>query len=170
MVGILPSILIPNRTESLEHFTQAQSTSPTTFIDPIIIDLNNDGKLSTTTIDNGTYFDHQNDGFAETSAWVFPEDGILAIDKNNDGIINNGSEIFGDNYIKGDGTKATSGFNALKDLDSNNDNIINSQDEAFSQIKILKGDGTILTLQEAGIESINLNTTTRIQQMKTETS
>ena len=98
LVGILPSILIPNRTESLEHFTQAQSTSPTTYIDPIIIDLNNDGKLSTTTIDNGTYFDHQNDGFAETSAWVSPNDGILAIDKNNNGYIDNGNEIFGDNY------------------------------------------------------------------------
>ena len=141
-----------------EHFTQAQHTSPITFIDPIIIDLNNDSKLSTTNIENGTYFDHGNDGFAETSSWVSPNDGILAIDKNNNGYIDNGNEIFGDNYIKSNNQKALNGFDALKDLDTNNDNIINSQDEAFSQIKILKGDGTLLTLQEAGIESINLNT------------
>ncbi len=92
--GIRVSIL----TWVKNHFTQAQSTSPTTFIDPIIIDLNNDGKLSTTNIENGTYFDHQNDGFAETSSWVSPNDGILAIDKNNNGYIDNGNEIFGDNY------------------------------------------------------------------------
>ena len=44
--------------------------------------------------------------FAESSAWVSSDDGILAIDKNNDGIINNGSEIFGDSYIKGNEKKS----------------------------------------------------------------
>ena len=50
-----------------------------------------------------------------------------------------------------------SGFDALKDLDSNNDGIINASDAEFNNIKILKGDGEVLTLEEAGIISINLN-------------
>ncbi len=127
--------------------------------DPILVDLNGDRVIGTTSVRDGVYFDHGKDGFKESSAWVDENDGILAIDKNNNGTIDNGSEIFGDNYIKSDNSKATSGFDALRDLDSNNDGIINSEDESFSQIKILKGDGTLLTLEEAGITSINLNAT-----------
>ena len=33
--------------------------------DPIILDLNNDGKLDTTDVSNGIYIDYANDGFAE---------------------------------------------------------------------------------------------------------
>ncbi len=92
----------------------------------------------------------------ETSAWVDENDGVLAIDKNNNGIIDNGTEIFGDNYVKTNGSFAKDGFDALKDLDSNNDGVIDSNDEQFSNIKILKGDGALLTLDEAGVVSINL--------------
>ena len=97
-VGLIATLLGKQRVESREFFDQAQSTYPTTYIDPILIDLNNDGIISTTSTNDGTYFDHQNDGFAETSSWVSPNDGILAIDKNNNGYIDNGNEIFGDNY------------------------------------------------------------------------
>ena len=44
--------------------------------DPIIFDLNNDGKLETTDVTNGIYIDYANDGFAEASAWVGNNDGI----------------------------------------------------------------------------------------------
>ena len=138
-------------------FHNAFSTPPIV-IDPLLIDLDGDG-IETTTIQNGVYFDHENDGFAESSSWVGEDDGILAFDKDNNGYIDDGNEIFGDNYIKSDGSKATSGFDALSDFDSNHDGVINSQDEKYSQLKILKGDGSLLTLEEAGIESINLNST-----------
>jgi len=125
--------------------------------DPILVDLNGDGKIETTTVEDGINFDHQKDDFAEKTSWVSKEDGILAIDKNNNGIIDNGSEIFGDNYVKNNGQKATSGFDALRDLDSNNDGIISAEDSEFNNIKILKGDGSLISLEEAGIVSINLN-------------
>ena len=51
--------------------------------DPIIFDLNNDGKLETTDVTNGIYIDYANDGFAEASAWVGNNDGILFLDTNN---------------------------------------------------------------------------------------
>lgn len=132
--------------------------APVTPVDPILIDLNGDG-IKTTNIFNGEYFDHENDGFAELSSWVSKDDGILYYDKNNNGKIDNGNEIFGNNYIKNDGTKATSGFDALLDLDSNNDGVIDELDDNFTNIKIQKGDGTQLSLSEAGIESISLTTT-----------
>lgn len=136
-----------------ELFTSAQSAEVPR--DPLLIDLDGDG-IETTSVENGVYFDQENDGFAEVSAWVSSDDGVLAIDKNNNGTIDNGSELFGDSYVKSDGTIATSGFDALSDLDSNGDGQINSSDTSFDAIKILKGDGTLLSLSDAGISSISL--------------
>ncbi|MBR6163383.1 hypothetical protein IKQ26_05810 [bacterium] len=69
-------------------FYEAEASNPIAS-DPLMIDLNGDG-IVTTAINNGKFFDHQNDGFAERSAWVSNEDGVLFIDKNNNGIIDNG--------------------------------------------------------------------------------
>ena len=113
--------------------------------DPIIFDLNNDGVLETTDINNGVYFDHENDGFAESSAWVGDNDGVLVTDSNNNGEIDNGSELL---------TAET-----LASFDTNEDGIIDENDTNFANLKILKSDGTLMTLTEAGITSINLNTT-----------
>ena len=154
---IIKKILLPNPIAAKHIYDAAKSILPK-IIDPLIIDLDMDG-LETTPLEDGFCFDHENDGFREISAWVSKDDGILAYDKNNNGKIDNGNEIFGDNYIKSDGTKATSGFDALSDLDSNNDGVIDARDENFANIKILKGDGTILTLEEAGISSISLSKT-----------
>ncbi len=125
-------------------------------VDPLIIDLDGDG-IETTGLQNGIMMDHQSDGFAELSSWVDTDDGIIVHDKNNNGIIDNGNEIFGDNYIKENGTKASSGFDALSDFDSNQDGVVNNQDANFSSLKVLKGDGTLLTMDDAGISSINLS-------------
>ena len=140
-----------------DNFNKAKETEPIK-VDPLLVDLDGDG-IETTDTSNGIIFDHANDGFAESSAWVGKDDGMLVIDKNNDGIINNGTELLGDSYIKTDGTQATSGFDALSDFDSNEDGIINKQDKNFSQLKVYKGDGTLLTLEEAGIVAINLTST-----------
>ena len=142
-------------------FHTAQST-PAIKIDPLLLDLDGDG-IETTTIANGVYFDHDKNGFAQSTAWVGADDGILAIDKNNNGTIDDGGEVFGDNYTLYSGTKATTGFQALADLDYNGDGMISSLDADFSAIKVLKGDGTLITLADAGIQSINIaNTTTSI--------
>ena len=84
----------------------------------MILDLDGDG-IETTGLQNGFMMDHQSDGFAELSSWVDTDDGIIVHDKNNNGIIDNGNEIFGDNYIKENGTKASSGFDALSDFFKN---------------------------------------------------
>ena len=136
-------------------FELAAQTDPI-YRDPLLIDLNGDG-ITTTDVNNGIYFDHDVNGFAEKSAWVSNEDGILAFDVNNNGVIDNGSEIFGDAFLKPDGSSAQSGFDALSSLDSNNDNIIDANDSQFNNIKILKADGSLISLAEAGIVSISLN-------------
>ena len=137
-----------------DGFEEAKGVFPTA-PDPLIIDLDGNG-IETTPLTDGMMMDHDKDGFKELSAWVGGNDGILAYDKNNNGVIDNGNELFGDNYEKSDGTIATSGFDALSDLDTNNDGVINSSDENFSNLTIIKGDGEYISVEEAGIESINL--------------
>ncbi len=123
--------------------------------DPLLLDLNGDG-IKTTGVQGRVFFDHNNNGFAEVSNWVDANDGMLVLDKNSNRLIDNGTEIFGDNTVLSNGQKATDGYAALADLDSNNDGVINAKDANFSKLQVLKGDGTILTLSQAGITGFNL--------------
>ncbi|MBN2653553.1 MAG: hypothetical protein JXR79_00355 [Nitrospirae bacterium] len=83
-----------------------------TILSPIVLDLDKDG-VETTDLNDGAYFDHDGNGFAEQTGWASSDDGLLVMDRNNDGIINDGKELFGNSTILGDGTKASNGFEAL---------------------------------------------------------
>lgn len=136
--------------------------------DPIALDLDGDGAISLIADKTGSvYFDHDCDGVAFRSSWVSPNDGILVFDRNGDGLINNGSELFGNFTPKFDGSLATDGFNALSDFDTNSDGIIDINDTEFENLKIwqdLNSDGIsqeneLKSLNELEIASINLKTT-----------
>jgi hypothetical protein len=88
--------------------------------DPLVLDLNGDG-IKTTNVKAGAFFDHDGNGFAEQTGWVDPHDGLLVMDRNRDGIINDGRELFSTNTILQNGTRAANGFQALAELDSNHD-------------------------------------------------
>ena len=139
-----------------------QATAPARS-DPLVLDLDGDG-VETVSVYAGTYFDHNGDGMAEASGWIGPDDGILVMDRNGDGIINDGKELFGNETVLEDGTKAGTGFQALAELDTNEDGRIDPSDEAFSQLRILKGfDGNgyeLYTLEDVGIKSISLYSVT----------
>ena len=130
---------------------------------PLALDLDGDG-VETTTVESGVYFDHDDNGFAEKSGWVGKDDGLLVRDVNNNGKIDNGTELFGNNSVLSSGEKAANGFEALADLDSNNDGVFNSSDTAWNQVKVWKDanqngevdSGELLTLAQAGVSGINL--------------
>ncbi|KAF0589732.1 MAG: RTX toxin-related calcium-binding protein (peptidase M10 serralysin domains), partial [Candidatus Campylobacter infans] len=63
--------------------------------DPIALDLNNNGKIDTLSLENGVFFDHNGDKIAFKSSWVNSSDGILARDIDGDGAITSGAELFG---------------------------------------------------------------------------
>ncbi|MBR7059989.1 MAG: hypothetical protein IKI22_05250, partial [Neisseriaceae bacterium] len=48
---------------------------------------------------NGVQFDYNCDGIKSSTGWVKSDDGLLVWDRNGDGIINNGSEIFGEDMF-----------------------------------------------------------------------
>jgi len=140
--------------------------------DPLALDLDGDGAISLIADKDGSvYFDHDCDGVAFRSSWVSPNDGILVFDRNGDGLINNGSELFGNFTPLSNGTAnsnlATDGFNALSDFDTNSDGIIDINDTEFENLKIwrdlnsngITDDGELKTLSELEIASINLNAT-----------
>jgi hypothetical protein len=139
------------------------SASTAMFKDPLILDLVGDG-IETTNVKDGAYFDHDGNGFAEQTGWASSDDGLLVMDKNGNGVIDDGKELFGDQTILSNGQRANDGFQALAELDSNSDGIIDINDTVFPNLRIwqdIDGDGysaedELFTLDEMGIQSINV--------------
>ena len=77
---------------------------------PLALDLDGDG-VETTTVESGVYFDHDDNGFAEKSGWVGKDDGLLVRDINNNGLIDDGTELFGNNSVLSSGAKAAKVWN-----------------------------------------------------------
>ncbi|MBV1910398.1 MAG: hypothetical protein KUG78_13935 [Kangiellaceae bacterium] len=129
--------------------------------DPLIIDLDFSG-FKFESIISDIQFDLDGDGELEFISNLSGEDAFLAIDKNNNGVIDNGTELFGDQ----EGAK--DGFAALKLLDSNSDHQINAEDQLFHQILLLKfneyGMQNTRTLSEQGITTLSLNPTNNHQE------
>ena len=142
---------------------------PETDTSPIVLDLNKNG-ITSTKLDNTVYFDHDNNGFKEATAWIEKDDGLLALDKNGNGKIDNGSELFGNHTVSNTAygytdPKATNGYEALKTYDINNDNVIDEKDEIFSKLKIWKDEnlngitdeGELSSLADNNIKNIDLS-------------
>jgi hypothetical protein len=102
---------------------------------PLVLDLDGDG-VETTTVANGIYFDHDGNRFAEKTSWAGYDDGVLVWDRNNDGIINDGKELFGDQTILKNGSLASNGFQALAEWDDNHDGKIDVNDSIWSNLKV----------------------------------
>ncbi|WLQ13889.1 calcium-binding protein [Hahella aquimaris] len=127
----------------------------------MILDLDGDG-IETTPADGSVLFDHDGDGIKNASGWIKSDDGILVLDRNDNGVVDNGSELFGDNTIKANGDKAKDGFDALADMDSNDDGVVNASDAQFGNLRVwrdLNQDGEsqaneLFKLSDLGITAI----------------
>jgi hypothetical protein len=133
---------------------------------PIILDLNGDG-VKTQSIAKGVKFDIFADGQAVNTGWVSSGDGLLVLDRNHDGVINDGSELFGSSTKLASGAKAPDGYAALRELDTNHDGVISSADAVYADLRLWvdsNSDGVsqsseLKTLDSLGIASINVNAT-----------
>lgn len=118
--------------------------------DPLMVSL--DGglpSLSDTTFE----FDLDGDGDTEDVHFAGHGTGFLAFDKNADGVINDGSELFG----PGTGN----GFGELSAYDSDGNNWIDENDAVFDQLSVWtrdeNGEDRLVSLKEAGIGAIALD-------------
>ena len=146
------------------YYTRASRLFP--HQDPLALDLDGDG-IETRGADGTVLFDHNGDGIRTGTGWVRSDDGLLVLDRNSNGTIDTGAELFGVHTVKADGTQASDGFDALSDLDSNNDKVFDAEDTRFAGVRIwrdLNQDGIsqsneLSTLAAANIRSINLTPT-----------
>ena len=157
--------------ENIKNYISPLSIS---LYDPLILDLNGNGKIDLTSTSNGVHFDHDANDISFKSSWVDKEDGLLVYDRNNNGIIDNGTELFGNftritsentnssayeniddanknnnNLQTNNTTLAKHGYEALANLDSNNDGIIDINDKDFNKLRIWQD------INKDGVSQIN---------------
>ena len=117
--------------------------------DPLV--LNFDGKATQLTGAN-FQFDLDADGTPEDMPFVQDGSGFLALDKNGDNVINNGSELFG--------VKTGQGFSELAAYDEDHNNWIDENDAVFTKLKVWtkdeNGNDQLFTLGEKGVGAIYL--------------
>ena len=151
--------------KNIEVIFQKAQAEQNRRIDPLVFDLGGDGITTVSLEESNAFFDLDNNGFAEKTSWVGTKEGLLAYDKNGDGIINGGNELFGDRTLMKDGkTLASSGFAALAEYDDNKDGKIDSNDVIYTLLRIWQdsdGDGIasageLKQLVDLGIVSIGL--------------
>lgn len=126
-----------------DYFTQY----PQIFTDPLVINLDSN---PTEIADKHFLFDLDCDGKEEEIPFLSSNCAFLAYDKNNDGIINDGSELFG--------AKTGNGFWELSQYDLDNNGYIDEADEIFDKLKVWSkdenGKDILLSLKEADIGAI----------------
>ncbi|QOP40427.1 hypothetical protein [Sulfurimonas marina] len=122
-------------------------------IDPLVIQFQ-DGAVEFS--NTKTSLDLDRDGKDEEFSFVGSGSGFLTLDKNSDGIVNDGSELFGPN--SGDG------FTDLRQYDSDNNNWIDENDAVFDKLSIWtkdeNGNENFYSLQDVGIGALYLQNIT----------
>lgn len=105
---------------------------------PIVIDYGDDGFLLTG-IEDPVAFDVDGDGLVEILSWTARKhlDFFLCFDRNENGLIDDGSELFGNATPLVSGTKAAHGFQALFEIDAdggNRNGFVDVWDPAFKSL------------------------------------
>jgi hypothetical protein len=117
-----------------------------------------------TSVADGVRFDINATGRLQQVAWTRAESpvGFLVLDRNGDGTINNGSELFGTATRLSDGQLAANGFDALKEFDTNGDGRIDAADPVFTRLRLWfdanhngrSEPDELMSLQQVGVKTI----------------
>ena len=138
----------------------------------MVFDLDGDG-IETTGINaaNPILFDHDADGIKTATGWVKADDAFLVFDRNGNGLIDNGRELFGDATPLTTGGLAADGFAALAQEDTNHDGLVSALDSRYDQLRLwrdsnqdgIRQSDELITLAGASIQSITVASTDHSQ-------
>jgi hypothetical protein len=136
---------------------------------PILVDMENDG-IRLTGLSDPVWFDIDADGDPDLMSWTDRSEGILALDRNGNGAIDHGGELFGNATRLASGYRASNGYEALAEFDSwlaggNGDGVIDTADAIFGVLWLWTDrdhDGIsqpeeLSTLDQAGLRRIGLD-------------
>lgn len=98
-------------------------------ITPLVVQLDGETAFMPAT---ATPFDMSSDGTCTQTDW--PTSPWLALDRDGDGVISSGAELFGSATKMSTGGYASNGFQALAELDDNRDHRIDAEDASFAKL------------------------------------
>lgn len=117
--------------------------------DPLVLNFSGNAAQLT---DQRFSFDLDSDGQQESLPGLAAGSGYLVFDKNHDGKVNNGNELFG--------PQSQDGFNDLAALDDDHNGWIDENDKAFQDLRVwqpdAKGEGKLVSLKEANVGALAL--------------
>jgi len=134
---------------------------------PISIDLDGNGFEFTDVNDSNIFFDVNGDGFDHRVSWPSAGDGLLALDANGNGIVDDGSEI---SFVRHD-PNAQTDLEGLKAFDTNGDGMLSNLDARWSEFGVwndanqdaVTDAGEFQSLDAMGISAINLTSDGQFQ-------
>lgn len=133
----------------VSYYSESITSLSYQLTDPLVINLSD----APASLRDVTYFfDLDCDGTKEEISTLSSASGYLALDKNGDGIINDGSELFG--------TRSGDGFYDLSKYDEDGNGWIDENDSIFEKLKIWvkddSGNDILYTLKDKNIGAISL--------------
>ncbi len=122
-----------------------------TLTDPLVVNFG--GSALTEISDQSFFFDIDSDGVKDEIHGLSGSSGFLALDKNGNDRIDDGSELFG--------TKSGDGFKDLEKYDEDKNGWIDENDEVYSKLKVWcrdeNGNEALMGLKELNIGAIFLD-------------